>query len=341
MKSRYIALQKKFTFILILIIIISFSACGYSDKYQSDFFAMDTRMSLTAYGKNAENAVKSAEAEIARLDSLLSVSSKSGDIYNLNANKSIEARSDTVAVISRALEISAMTGGDFDITVYPLVSAWGFYADTQNKVPSTEETDKAIALVGYDKINLSGNNISLSDGASVDAGGIAKGYASAKIAEIFKQSGVDSAIISLGGNVRTVGTKPDGSLWTVAIADPDDPSGIIGTVKTHDNAIITSGGYQRYFEKDGKVYHHIIDPKTGYPAQNGLKSTTVISQDDTLADALSTALFVKGESEAIEFCKENSDLFDAILVTDEGKILITPNLKNCFSSDREFEVMDF
>ena len=157
--------------------------------------------------------------------------------------------------------------------------------------------------------------------------------------QVLKDNDVESAILSLGGNVRAVGTKPDGSLWNVAIADPDDTSLQIGCVLAEDSAVVTSGGYQRYFENNGQMYHHIIDTKTGYPANNGMKSVTIISEDDTLADALSTALYVKGLDEAIEFYRENRN-FEAVFVTDSGEIYVTSGLADRFTSDRNFEVID-
>lgn len=325
--------------IFIFILIISLSACGYTSEYTTDFFAMDTAMTVTAYGKNSKEAVKAVESELNRLNLLWSVENPSSEIFKLNQNKKMTVSADTEKLISRAKKISDLTDGDFDITVQPLVTKWGFYSSLENRVPTQSEIDKALDFVGYQNIALSDTDVSLKDNTSVDLGGIAKGYASFSAAELLKNQGIESAVMSLGGNVRVIGTKPDGADWTVAIADPDDSSADIGFVKVADTAVITSGGYQRYFEKNGKKYHHIIDPKTGYPAQSGLKSVTVVSGDDILADALSTALFVKGLDASIDFYKQNSGLFEAIFVTEDNKIFITPKLENVFSSNREFEVI--
>ena len=329
-------ITKKF---FIFILIISLSACGYTSQYTADFFTMDTAMTVTSYGQNSENAVKAVEVEINRLNALWSVESEQSEIFKLNKDKNLTVCDDTKNLISRAKEISALTDGDFDITVQPLVAEWGFYSALEKRVPTQSEIDGIIKLIGYEKINLSDNDISLDSGVSIDLGGIAKGYASYSAAKILKDNGIKSAVMSLGGNVRVIGTKPDGAEWTVAIADPDDNSSNIGVLKVCDTAVITSGGYQRFFEKDGKIYHHIIDPKTGYPAQSGLKSVTVVSDDDILADALSTALFVKGLDASSKFYKQNSGLFEAIFVTEDNKIFITPKLEDAFSSNREFEVI--
>lgn len=299
---------------------------------------MDTVMTITAYGENSESAVKLAQSEIEDLNYLFSIEDENSEIYRLNRDKTLEVSPDTQEIIERACEISKLTDGDFDITVSPLVREWGFYTDLEKKVPSQETIDNSLANVDYNNIQT-GKTITLGEETEIDLGGIAKGYASHSAMQILKENGVESAILSLGGNVRAVGTKPDGSLWTVAIADPDDASQQIGCVSVKDSAVVTSGGYQRYFEDNGQIYHHIIDTKTGYPADSGLKSVTIVSDDDTLADALSTALYVKGLEKATEFYRENQN-FEAVFVTDNGEIYVTSGLADSFTSDRNFEVID-
>lgn len=300
---------------------------------------MDTVMTITAYGADSKKAVKACEDEINRLDALLSLQNKNSEIYRLNRNKTAEASVDTLTLISRSVDANMLTDGAFDITIEPLVRAWGFYTGLENRVPSKQEIETALLPVGSQNIEISQNSVRLLNGACVDLGGIAKGYASAKSAELLEDYGIESAIVSLGGNVRAVGAKPDGTLWSVAIADPDDPSKQIGTLKAKDLAVVTSGGYQRYFEENGEIYHHIINPKTGYPAKSGLKSVTIASEDDCLADALSTALFVMGREKAEALYKKNPGLFDAVLVTDDNKILVTDNLRDSFSCKTNFEVI--
>lgn len=329
--------------LLILIFIftlINITACSIDSQYSTELFAMDTVMSINAYGAISESAVKLAEDKINELDSVLSIGKDNSEISTLNKTKSVHPSADTANLISRACEISELTNGDFDITVHPLVYEWGFYSGLENRVPTQNEIDNALGKVDYKQINISDNNITLQNEMSVDVGGITKGYASALIADIFRDNDVESAMVSLGGNVRVIGGKPDGSSWVVSIADPDDTTKQIGTLSVKNTSVITSGGYQRYFDYNGKRYHHIIDTKTGYPAQSGLKSVTIVSEDDTLADALSTALFVKGLDESIDFYKENNELFEAVFVTEENEIYITPDLKECFVSDKKFEVIE-
>lgn len=325
--------------IFLVTVLICCSACNFHSKYESEFFSMDTVMTITAYGSNSEGAVKAAENEINRLDALLSVQNENSEICKLNSNKSMNVSEDTLALLKRADEINALTEGAFDITTEPLSRLWGFYSGLQNRVPAQNEIDSALKNVGAEHIKIDGSFISLDEDTSIDLGGIAKGYASASAAQILEENGVSSALISLGGNVRVVGSKPDGADWSVAVTDPDDNSKQVGVLSLIDTAVVTSGGYQRYFEENGQIYHHIIDTETGYPAKSGLKSVTVVSEDDTLADALSTALFVMGLEKSSSLYSENSLIFGAVFVTDNNEIYITDNLENRFSSQKEYEVI--
>lgn len=319
--------------------VIFSSGCSLESKYDCEFFAMDTVMTINAYGSKSESAVKAAQNEINRLDKLLSVQKENSEIFKLNQSKKMTVSEDTLTLISRSKEIYTLTDGAFDISCEPLIREWGFYSGLENKVPSQKAIETALEGVGAEHIKIKDSTVTLDDNTSLDLGGIAKGYASHKAAEILKDNGVTSALMSLGGNVRAVGSKPDGESWSVAVTDPDDNSKSIGTLKISDKAVVTSGGYQRYFEENGQTYHHIIDTKTGYPADSGLKSVTIVSDDDALADALSTALFVMGLEKSGKFYSENSSLFGAVFITDKGEIYVTDNLKDSFMSEQGFEVI--
>ena len=173
----------------------------------------------------------------------------------------------------------------------------------------------------------------------IDFGGIAKGYTSSRIMQIYKKCGVTSGLVSLGGNVQLLGAKPDGSAWKVAVESPDEDGNYLGILQAKDKAVITSGGYERDFEKNGKKYHHIIDPSTGYPAENGLTSVTIVSDDGTLADGLSTSLFIMGSEKAQKYWKEHSDEFDTILVKDDGSILVSEGIADYFTSESDFTII--
>lgn len=308
-----------------------------SQEYTSDVFAMDTYMTLTAYGENAQEAVEAGIAEIQRLDDLLSTGKDTSEVAQINANGGGVLSEDTDYLVKRALDIYQSTNGAFDISIYPVMQLWGF--TTGNfAVPSESDLAAKLALVDAGKIILSEENgqtsISLPEGMEIDLGGIAKGYTSGRVMDVMKSYGIKSAVINLGGNANVLGNKTDGSQWKVGIQDPEDENGYLGGVSVTDKAIITSGGYERYFvDKDtGVKYHHIIDPKTGYSANNGLISVTIVSADSTLADGLSTSLFVLGTEDAITYCEEHcaEDGFDAIMEDEDGKLYITDGIYDDF-----------
>lgn len=296
-----------------------------SESESSDLYAMDTVMSLTAYGSHAKEALDAASAEIQRLDKLFSISSETGDIYQVNKNGEGDLSEDTRSLLASALEYGRETDGIFDCTIEPVMEAWGF--TTQNyRVPSDAELSELLFHVDASTVTLTGNHVTLPSDVKLDLGGIAKGFTSARVMDVFKENGVTSGIISLGGNVQTLGLKPDGKRWRVGIQDPSDLNSMFAVVEVSDEAVITSGAYQRYFEENGVHYHHIIDPRTGYPAESGLTSVTIISADGTLADALSTSLFIMGADDASAFWKKHQDQFEAIMMTDSGEVLVTSGI---------------
>lgn len=303
-------------------------------------FAMDTYMNLKAYGKNAQKAVDDAKAEIERLDKLWSAVDKDSEIYKLNQKKQMKVSEETLELIEFAKKKSAQTEDAFDISVYPIVELWGF--PTQKyRVPSDSEIQNLLKNVDSQKIkiNKKTNVVTLEKNMKIDLGGIAKGYTSQRIAKIYKKDGVKSGVISLGGNVQAIGEKTDGSRWKVGIQSPDDTESMIGGYEAKDEAVITSGAYERYFEKNGKKYHHIIDPATGRPSEKDLKSVTIISKNGTLSDTLSTTLFVMGKEKAISYWKKHSNEFNMILVDENNKIYISQGIKDHFSSDHKYEIV--
>lgn len=321
------------------------ASSGTETAQTAQVFAMDTVMNLTAYGSGAKTALKNSQDEITRLENLLSRTKTTSEVSQINANpgKAVTVSDETAALIGKSLKYSAVTNGCFDITIAPVVSAWGFTTGTY-QVPTAAKLAELLREVDYTKVSVSGNAVTTGAGQSIDLGGIAKGYASDQIAAIYKKAGVTSGMISLGGNVWVDGKKPDGSKWRVAVQDPNDTSKYVGVLKLSDAFAITSGGYQRYFEKNGKRYHHIIDPSTGSPAESGLISTTIVSSDNgTMCDALSTAVFVMGEKKALELWRNSGLKFDMILVTDKGKVLITKGISSQFEKETgtsyEYEVV--
>ena len=312
------------------------------DKSESrDIFAMDTYMTLTAYGKNAKKALDAAVDEINNIEQLVSTGIDSSEVSQINENGKGSVSETTGYLIKRSKEIYDSTNGVFDITIYPIMQAWGF--PTENyRVPGKKELKKLRGLMGADHVlyDEKKQEVTLNkEGMKIDLGGIAKGYTSSKVMDIFEENGISSAVISLGGNVQTLNGKPDGSDWRVAVENPADTGSYIGVLSIKDKAVITSGGYERYFKQDGKTYHHIIDPATGYPAENGLTSVTIVSDDGTLADGLSTSLFIMGKEKAEKFWKKYSDKFDVILLTDDDQLYVSEGIADDFQSDYKVNIM--
>ena len=309
----------------------------------ADIFAMDTYMTVTCYGKRAEEAVAAAQAEIERLDDLLSIGKAESEISRINRDGSGVMSEDTNTMVTEALRLYDTTGGAIDITVYPLMDLWGF---TTGKfaVPDAQELSALLAQCGSDKLTVNGDTIMLAEGQGIDLGGIAKGYTSGNLMEIFEEYDLVGAVVSLGGNVQCYRTKTDGSLWRCGIQDPQDPengSAYLGVVSVADRAVITSGAYERYFvdEATGKTYHHILDPKTGYPAESGLLSVTVVSTDGMLADGLSTSCYVMGLEQSAEYWRNYGADFDLILMDENGEGYVTEPLSGQFTADYKVHVI--
>ena len=303
-----------------------------SEKQSTELFAMDTVMDLTVYGD--PSVLKSAEDIINGLEKKLSVTDESSEIYRLNRDKQADMSADTLELIGFAKDMCERTDGALDITVYPIVKAWGFTTG-KYRIPPADELQSLLKTVDHHKLKINGSTVTLPDDSMVDLGSVAKGYTGDRLIEHFRANGITSAIVSLGGNVQTLGTKPDGSPWRVGIADPFGGE-YAGTLNVQNKCVITSGSYQRFFEENGVRYHHIIDPSTGAPAAGGLVSVTVVGDKGVLCDALSTALFVMGKDKAFDHCSSNSD-FDALFIDEDGRIYITAGIADDFTPSGSYK----
>lgn len=325
------------------LLILSMLLTGCAPKaapHEQRFMAMDTYMHFTVYGDST--AAVRAQEELLYLDRLLSVTDEGSEVYAVNHRtaQTQDLSPELTALLEQALILARQTGGSFDPTIYPVVRAWGFTTSSY-RVPEADELAALLPLVGHEKVVLHGHSLALPADMQLDFGGIAKGWAGDRAAQLLRGCGVTSAILRLGGNIHTIGTKPDGSLWNIGIEDPDT-GGTLGTLSVADLAVITSGSYQRNFTWDGGFYHHIIDPSTGYPADSGLTSVTVVGEHGTRCDALSTALFVMGLESASQFWREQGD-FEAVFVSESGTVSITAGLEDSFtlspSQTRTLEVL--
>ena len=320
---------------VLLLLLTALSGCGRTDleaqEAENSFFAMNTYMTFTAYGEGAEDALVDARVRVEEVEALWSVTDEGSEIYRANhsGGEPVNVSEETAELVSFALEMAEKTDGALEPTIYPVLRAWGFTTDTK-QVPSQEEIDALLEDVGHEKITLDGTLLTVPEGMELDLGAVGKGYAGDLAAEAVRARGIECAILSLGGNIQAVGSRPDGTDWRVGLRSPWE-DGTLGVLRVSDQAVVTSGGYENYFEdKDGNVYWHILDPETGYPAKSGLLSVTIICPQGRMGDALSTALFVMGPQKAEEYWRENGD-FEMILVTEEGEILITEGVADHFT----------
>ena len=297
------------------------------ENLSKEVFAMDTVMTINIYN-STNDVLDLCEEKIIELDGLFSTTNENSEISILNKYGSNTVSKDTFDLIEKSLKICTSTNGSLDISVYPLVQAWGFTTDSF-KIPSNEEITNLLNYVDYKKIKLSTeeNTVTLDENMQIDLGSTAKGYTSNSLIKILKDANVKSALLNLGGNVHALGAKPDNTPWRIAIKNPLNNSNAL-VINIIDKAVITSGAYERYFIDDnGKKYGHIIDPKTGMPIENDLLSVTIIGEDAVLCDALSTSLFVMGLDKSIEYWKENNN-FDAIFITKNNDIYITEGIED-------------
>ncbi len=297
-------------------------------KYTDSLLAMDTYMTFTVYGDNAEKATNEVKALITDCEKSWSVTDENSEISRLNRTGEAVLSLRTKDLLEKAKAYCRYTDGHFDPTIYPLVRAWGFTTG-EYRVPASDELEELKKLTGADKLILLDDKAILSEGSMVDLGGVAKGYVGDLAMQTLKQNGIKSALISLGGNVQTLGVKPDGKNWIVGIRSPYD-NGLIGKISIGEGCVITSGAYERHFTaEDGTLYGHIISPFTGKPAANGLVSVTIVADTGSKADALSTALFVMGTEEAIRFWKENAG-FEVIMLSDDGTLFVSEGIYASF-----------
>lgn len=298
-------------------------------KMSRTVFAMDTVSELTVYAYD-ETVLDLAEEKLAELEKKLSVTLPESEIYALNHNGTATLSKDSATLLESAIDICDDTNGALDVTIYPIVSAWGFTTGNY-RIPTETELTELRKNIGCEKVTRDGTTFSVPAGVEIDLGSVAKGYSGDLLSALLTENGVTSALLNLGGNVQAVGTKPNGEDWKVAVRHPIDTENYLGILSLSDMAAITSGGYERYFVgEDGNTYCHIIDPETGRPADSGLLSVTVVGESGLICDAMSTALFVMGLDTAVSYWKSH-DGFDVIFVTENGDIYVTEGLSDSFT----------
>ena len=292
-------------FLVFLVISLLLAGCSGDAPLERSHFAMNTVMTFQLWGKDAETAHGQIVTKLNNLESSWSALDQDSILWQLNNdNRLFQLEPGQAALLQKMEAMQTRTGGAFDPKMRSVSAVWGFY-DEAHHVPAPEEIAAALAEEKW------------------DLGGALKGYAGQECVKLLEKLEIDRALLNLGGNIQTYGEKKDGSPWKVAIQNPSLSEDYLGILSVTGTAsIVTSGDYQRFFEVDGIKYHHILDPETGYPADSGLSSVTVICRDGLTADCLSTALFVMGLEEGAEFWRQSDD-FEAVFVTTQGHIYAT------------------
>jgi thiamine biosynthesis lipoprotein len=309
-------------------------------EYRSERFLMDTLVSIRAYSSDEEKlkgAVTEAYGEMQRIADLSdrfpapgSAACRASDVCRINENAGIapvRVHRDIMEMLLLAKKYHGLSRGAFDVTIGPLMDLWGFAGESP-QVPPTGKLAAALNLVDESKLIIDEKKRTVfleKRGMKLDLGAVAKGFATERAIQVLKSRGVSSALIDAGGNIRVIGKNAEKKPWRIGIKDPRKSGGIIAIVSLTDSSAVTSGDYYRYFESGGRRYNHILDPRTGYPA-NGIMSATVVTEDAAVADCISTILFVLEPEESLDLAKKMKGV-DLFLVTADRRILHTPSLK--------------
>ncbi|HAR63519.1 MAG TPA: FAD:protein FMN transferase [Candidatus Margulisbacteria bacterium] len=323
-------------------------ASNFDRPYDSADLAMGTVITQKIYGKNAKQVAREAITRVKQLESLMTVYTPGGEIHKLNTlagQAKVKLSPESMYVLKKSLEYATLSNGAFNVMVGPLSKRWRVTSENPS-VPTPAEIKKLLTLIDYKGMKLYEKESSAKlamKGQIVDLGGIAKGFAGDEIIKIYKEKGIKSAFINVGGNIVALGYKPDGTSWNIGIQHPREKNGTyIGTVRLANKAIATSGDYERFFMKGNKRYHHIFDPKTGYPSESDLMSVTIIADQAIDADALSTATFVLGLKKGLRLIDSIKGI-NAIFITGDKKIYITEGLTGSFAlnaNEKEFELLN-
>lgn len=340
-KKRMFSMLLIFTFSLGLISCDSSKTLENTNKesksYEKSDKILGTVVSGLAYGENAKEALEKAFKRAKDIENMMSVNIKDSELSKINSqalNRKVKISEDLYYVIEKALYYANLTEGALDPTLGYAIDAWGIGTDHAN-IPEKSITNKYKNVKNYKNIELNDNTKEikfLDKNIKLDLGAIGKGYVGDEMRRVLQEEGINAALLNLGGNVVTLGTKLDNEKWNIGIRNPKGDDGISASIKSSDEVVVTSGNYERYFIKDKVRYHHILDPKTAYPAENGLISTTIITKNGIDADALSTATYILGAEKAKELI-ESLDGIEGFFIKDNMDYVETSGLNN-----KEFRV---
>ena len=309
------------------------SGCSMSKKQENQTYTdtrFDTVIKVQILDSVDSEALEGCKELCQKYDTMFSNRIEDSEISRINNAKCnpVEVSDETLTLIKTGIYYSELSDGAFDITISPVSMLWDFKSESPS-VPSQETIEEAVSHVDYHNIVIEGNTVQLTDPqAGIDVGALAKGYIADRLKEYLQEEGVEHALINLGGNVLAMGTKTDGSDYNIGIQKPFDETGEpVTAVKIADESVVTSGIYQRYFEQDNILYHHILDPRTGYPCENNLYSVSIITDSSLTADALSTTCFLLGYEKGMELINQLDDV-DAVFITDDETIHYSDNFQN-------------
>ena len=330
-------IRKLFCLFLCVCCLLGTVACSPRESQtEESFYLMDTLITLTLYADKATAApiIRECRAILEELDALWSRTKAESEIARLNRSTNGIEQADprTIELFSLASRVSQKTGGAFDITVFPLVQYWE-ECEKNGTLPTADAMQKRLSLIGYDRVSLAGDgSIVKHEGTEVDLGGVGKGAAISILIEYLNTTDITGGVVSFGSNVAVFGQKPDQSPYRIAVRDPFDRQKYAGVLTLSKGDILSvSGDYERFYTIEGERYHHILDPKTGYPSNSGLSSVAVVCSNGALADALSTALFVMGEQAAQALYREGVFEFEAIFIASDGTVSQTDGMKSLFT----------
>jgi len=319
--------KKAIIYLICFMLIFSFSGCKENiSSFSLNTFLLDTTVTITLYDYDGNSAEIINECfELCRdYEKIFSRTIEGSDIYKINHSKggTVEVDPETALLLNKALEYCELSEGKFDITVLPLSELWDFKSE-EPQIPSEESLTATAKYVDYTQIKVEGNRVTVPDGVKIDLGAIAKGYIADKVAEFLTEKGIKSATIDLGGNIYALGDK-QGESWKIGIRSPFNVGETVGYVEVKNKTLVTSGSYERCFEKDGIRYHHILDTNTGMPVNNGVASVTVIADCSADADALSTTCFVLGKDKGLGLLNSIEGVY-GVYVMDSGEIFVSDN----------------
>lgn len=334
-------LNKKSLIAVILCAVIVFGIVSYDfisgrSSCEKTSVAMGTVVTVKLFGFGAKNDLDKIETEINGLEnSVLSWRKEGSDVYRINkgSGTQVSVSPDTVKIIGQCIDISDDCGGVFDITIGNVTKLWDFGGNNQ-RLPSDDEIKTALGSVGYKNVSISGNAVQIKKSQSLDLGAVGKGFVCDKIKELLDKGRTKSAVVSVGGSLLIYGNRT----FSVGIVNPNNDKQSMGTLKLKDTCVSTSGNYEKYFEQDGKRYHHILNATTGYPATSEFKSVTVVCESGLISDALSTVCYIAGYRKSVEILKKFGA--EAVFIFNNNAVRVTDGLSGKFTVTDDSYTLD-